>query len=100
MSTFDGLPFVRTGTPFPVTQAFSPSTIVAWTVYVAFGSMVTAGEVEVEVDRHGRDVAVDGRRDDRVLRRPGGAADEGDDGERVARQLVRLAVRQCAGDRR
>src|SRR4051794_15694368 len=39
MSTFDGLPLVRTGTPWPVTNATSPSTIVAWIVYVAVGSM-------------------------------------------------------------
>ena len=103
IATFDGLPFVRTGTPLPVTQAFSPSTIVAWIVYVWSGSIVSTPEVELEVDRDGGDVAVDGRCDDRAFRGPRRAADEGDDGEGLTGQLVGLAVRQRArhgtGDR-
>ena len=39
IATSLGLPLVRTGTPFAVTQALSPSTMVAWIVYVADGSM-------------------------------------------------------------
>src|SRR4051794_35752219 len=53
MSTLDGLPLVRTGTPWPVTKATSPSTMVAWIVYVADGSIVapsSASEKEYGTD--------------------------------------------------
>ena len=75
----------------PRDPATSPSTIVAWMVYVTDGSMVAEPSVQRERVRDARDIAVDLRDDDRALGRAGGTLDQRDDRERVAGELVRLA---------